>query len=370
MEILSADIPRDLVEGILTELPTKSLNRFRCVSKGFDALISEPQFGKLQYEKACRNPFDINHHKIFVLDGIDLLCLHGDAISSKPVISNSDFEEVDTGFPFSDKNEVTISSCGGLICFSRVSVTSPPDIFLWNSLNKDIFKVPRSKPIDNAYYREMGFGYDHSTDDYKVVMPFMELESTVVQAEIFSLRNQAWRKVVAEKNIGQFIFPCPQSGSVTLKGKVCWLGFRSEPEIKRMIMCFDVVKEKFHLVQPPAHTRDQAKQMEMGVLGGVLGVCINESGIGMAIWLMKDLHAAESWTKVAVIPTGEISRFSGRLKPLFVNGNGEILMFCPYIGTLLIYNLKERKSRIIFRFKNIRKVKTAITHMESLLSCF
>uniref|UniRef100_A0A7N0VC38 F-box domain-containing protein n=1 Tax=Kalanchoe fedtschenkoi TaxID=63787 RepID=A0A7N0VC38_KALFE len=50
-------LPEDLIFEILLLLPVTSLIRFKCVSKRWKEIISNPEFSYLQYSKISRNRY-------------------------------------------------------------------------------------------------------------------------------------------------------------------------------------------------------------------------------------------------------------------------------------------------------------------------
>jgi hypothetical protein len=51
---VSVSLPDDIIFEVLSSLPVKSLCRFRCVSKGCRALISDPAFAAAQSSNTAR----------------------------------------------------------------------------------------------------------------------------------------------------------------------------------------------------------------------------------------------------------------------------------------------------------------------------
>ncbi|KAI4354308.1 hypothetical protein L6164_003182 [Bauhinia variegata] len=352
----AANLPEEIIEEILLRLPVKSLSRFRCVSKSFNAMISSPKFGDEHYEIAVRNPYDLSRHQIFVMNS--MFELNAEAFSEshfsldKFELINPDFTLVSSGFK-------TCISSKGLICFSINYVFGRPDIYLWNPMNANYEELYGRYDIDpDCIYYPMGFGYDSSTDDHKIVIPFEprgEEVGDLVRFQVYSLTTLNWTEIEGRNELGPFTFPYLRSG-IYLKGEIYWLGFGRK---KRMIMCFDVGDEEFYPIQPPVHECKQAKTMEMGVLGDCLSVCIGEEGNGVALWVMKDYYEERSWNKMAFIPFNIIPDSICCLMPIFVLENGEVLMFCPVNSGLSIFNLKENKCISILPTSEVPIVVTA-----------
>ena len=70
MEKTSEFLPHDLLIQVPLRLPAKSLLRFRCVSKSWFSLISDPQFAKSHFELTAKH---IQKLMIIVSDSCQVL---------------------------------------------------------------------------------------------------------------------------------------------------------------------------------------------------------------------------------------------------------------------------------------------------------
>ncbi|TXG72440.1 hypothetical protein EZV62_001019 [Acer yangbiense] len=137
--------PDDIIFEILTRLPGKSLARFKCVCKSCHSLINQ-----LKYD---------NDHKLM--------------LSSDYTFQSADFEAfrikaVQLEFPLKVGGHVdvlgfkVIGSCNGLLLVDYYK-----GFVIWNPWTGGHKRL--SYNIRAFSYDYFGFGYDHSTDDYRIV---------------------------------------------------------------------------------------------------------------------------------------------------------------------------------------------------------
>jgi F-box interacting protein len=374
-------LPQDLVEDILSRLPVKSLIRFKCVSKACHALITSSQFTKSHFQRASsQNPkvLVLIHHRESPFDVVKSEAL---VLSQNHVGHGHDggfeFKEVDVGFSLSSTSNIgrvlytRLASCNGLVCVELFDEYKDRYGYLvWNPSTRSNRNIPRSTSArfgrnlyGNCY--SFGFGYDYSTDDYKILRSYYyKKKNPMLQFEIFSLKSFTWRKINLDKddNIAISIrskVPM-KSYNTYFNGAIYWV---VEPKLilmKPSIIYFDLVEEIFHEVPFPEPVSYLTKQTystslwELVILGEhlFLSECIGQdfNNFSIQLWVMK-----ESWTctRFATIPYCNTC-----LRPIFVsNNNSEILMLhtndCDgVIGVeLIMYNLKENTNTTIFKPK-------------------
>ncbi|GFQ01644.1 F-box/kelch-repeat protein at3g06240 [Phtheirospermum japonicum] len=125
-------------------------------------------------------------------------------------------------------------SCNGLICVA----IDESDMFLWNPTTRTSKKLPLfAVTLRQGFYYIWRFGYDESSDDYKVVSIFCVfgnegLYESVVK--IYSLRADSW------KSIGGFEGGVPlddsekfTSGKIPFPGDTWWVGVQVEHRVPR-----------------------------------------------------------------------------------------------------------------------------------------
>lgn len=282
-------------EGVLIEilswLPTKSLLRFKCVNKQWHSLISDPQFAKIQLSRSSQ--YQTNHNLLFLTKTL----LHSIDFNncSKTVVTRM-VKQVPTG----SLSTIIIGSCNGLICLV--------DFYKWNIFicNPTILgfrQIPRS-PYHRGLTTLHGFGYDASTDDYKLVMayPFSadkDDESNYGEiATIFSLRTNYWRKIRIQYYSKDYF----RSGTYW-KGSLYWLTTALRDGVPSYkITTFDLATEELdHGAVPLPIVDDNLFKFKgiVGVADSLFVYRFNEETFCLEAWVMADGDGMV-WTKLSI----------------------------------------------------------------------
>ncbi|KAI8566689.1 hypothetical protein RHMOL_Rhmol02G0061700 [Rhododendron molle] len=318
------NIPHEIIFDILLRLPVKSLLRFRCVSKSWGSLISQPKFAKTHISLASTNT-DNTHDRLLLRwnESNDLRCdLKSCSISA--IMHELSDTAVSLDYPIdgSCNWEWIVGSCNGLVCGTVEKRT----VFLWNPSTMKSRKLPDvGMLLDKypAYMREIypvyGFGYDESTDDYKVVLIFQARvdwgdENMVM---VYSLRTDSWRI------IGGYPRPLHVAGlGKFASGALHWIASSGS---RRFIFSLDLARETYGEVSQPEYVGSR-RYLTMDVLGGCLCMVCHYDGFGVDLWVMKEYGIRESWTKLAAILDKTHSLYGQLFTPICILKNGDILM--------------------------------------------
>ncbi|XVF66359.1 hypothetical protein PTKIN_Ptkin10aG0029300 [Pterospermum kingtungense] len=189
MAELNKHVPQDITGRTLPLLPVKSLLRFKSVCKSWSSLITSPAFTRNHFDRALMSR---------IPKTIDLKLL----LSRPCGFKSFDFEKFSDEIrpfktfrpPFGQNKFCRIlGSCHGLICLLMGGNDSMCLFFLWNPSTGESNKLPAciNFPVlyEFDYFDFYGFGYDSSSDDYKLVI------SICRKALIFSLAENSWRLV-------------------------------------------------------------------------------------------------------------------------------------------------------------------------------
>uniref|UniRef100_A0A803L2L2 F-box associated beta-propeller type 1 domain-containing protein n=2 Tax=Chenopodium quinoa TaxID=63459 RepID=A0A803L2L2_CHEQI len=90
-----------------------------------------------------------------------------------------------------------------------------------------------------------GFGYVHSSDDYKVVRISEAEESRVIVAHVFSLRSKKWEQIHDERLHGYSLHGRPSLAGVLVNETLYWIMYERGRGEKQCILGFDLVHERF-----------------------------------------------------------------------------------------------------------------------------
>ncbi|XP_042988344.1 F-box/kelch-repeat protein At3g06240-like [Carya illinoinensis] len=231
-------LPENVVVEILLRLPVKSLVRFRCVSKRWRSLISDPRFAKSQFMRTSERSQRLLISSSSEIRSLD--CEEPFEDSSTPSV---------LAVPFQKRGRYVsiIGSSNGLV---YVALYSHRDFYIWNPSTGNYRKLPDPGiTLRTRKYRH-GFGYDPSTDDYKLLVanfrmhPFRESE-----AKVFSFKRNSWKRILrglddtglAEDSVG-----------ILCNASLHWhLHACREPLTGQKIGGFDLAEEKFHEMPMP-----------------------------------------------------------------------------------------------------------------------
>ncbi|GFQ08541.1 F-box/kelch-repeat protein at3g23880 [Phtheirospermum japonicum] len=341
------DLPPEILIEILARLPVKSLLRFKCVSKSWLSLISSPQFIKTHLKISTQNPNLSSHRLMLTICNPDFDLIHCSVQSLMfgplTVAHNIDYPK---------KNPHCavwiVGSCNGLICVA----IDENDMFLWNPTTRTSRKLPPvAVKLRQGFYYIWGFGYDESSDDYKVVGVFCVfgnegLYESVVK--IYSLRADSW------KSIEGFEGGVPLDDSATRGGS----------EFKWNIVSLDLRTEDYGTVEQPDYG-EGCFDSYLGVLGEGICVLCNYEKVRADLWVMKEYGVKESWTKVVSIPYDDDPAMFLCSVPLWILDDGEILLA---LGTeLVVYSPRDNCYRYP-ETSNVAPFLEADMYVESLVS--
>ncbi|XP_030467295.1 F-box protein At3g07870-like [Syzygium oleosum] len=350
MESLSGIIPSNVMVEILACLPARSLIRFRCVSKSWRSLLSEPFFVTMWLNRSGTS-----------LLVVPLEWENRDQCSL--VFENVSIGMKNLNLPVGDKwisvSVIGSSRDGSLICLTGLSYTrrraSKQAIILWSPFtgevkalgNKGCVHCHRwpvcTESLIQGYnsaccnqYLVHGFGYELNARDYKVVRitysrgVVREDDSPIRPwlVEVYSLRSDTW------KSLGRPSFTWTVRGNsrAFVNGSAHWLAAPTADAPYNSIVAFDMKEEAFgevielprleNLLQFSLNPRGKATlSVSHGSLALIAFGIWNREECG--IWVMKEYGVVESWTKQhhIVLPIGSTVRAA-----LGLTGRGKMLL--------------------------------------------
>ncbi|XP_061362108.1 F-box/kelch-repeat protein At3g23880-like [Gastrolobium bilobum] len=202
----------DLMIEILSWLPVKSLMRFKCVSKSFHSLISNSDFVKYHLQRSPKNVSMMSWSSTVTSKGVfrksySMALLDN---NTSPIIAEDQYHRIEL-----KRQERFLLSCNGLICF-----VCEDHIRYWVCLwNPATGLTSQEWPCLQHYYVNsvLGFGYDVSSDTYKVVAFFHN--STKTHVKVCGLGDNCWRSIESFPAL-----PNLREGGVYLSSTLNWLG--------------------------------------------------------------------------------------------------------------------------------------------------
>ncbi|XP_062027477.1 F-box/kelch-repeat protein At3g23880-like [Rosa rugosa] len=369
----SLDFGSVIVE-ILSWLPAKSLLRFRCVCKPWRALFSDPYFIRRHLSRI--NTKTNNSYSLFVKEISTFRSMDCEALfkysshDDGPVLSRElDFPILDVPFEFYYID--IIGSCNGLICLLLDWNTSV--IMLWNPCTREskVLPQPSIKNLPKFY----GFGYDSTTDDYKVIVgSFSSTSSYEYVVVAYTLKTGSWRKLQSLNQNFRVLW----HGCLVNEALHWVLDERDEDHrvIASKLVSFDLAEEKFHEIASPYCPNPIARSNLVARVGNISNSLTlysrpisTRAGLDFRMWVMKEYGVEKSWNEVMKIPPEVLpGDYCKCLKPLCISGDGvtliEVFIDLEDRGFLILHNPKEKTFRDV---TNTCLSKTA-TYVETLVS--
>ncbi|KAF3947349.1 hypothetical protein CMV_026505 [Castanea mollissima] len=284
-------LPDDVVEDILGHLPVKSLTRFRCVSKSCESIITDHTF-VTKHLKLNLNQFEslmsTNANSGYLL------------YTTKDKNSSPSSKQLCTVFCNNDRTLTQVSS---------------HIIYLWNPSIR-MFKKLLATIFTDKYARSViGLAYNSQNNDFKILRLVSFLGGQEVEAEIYSLSTDSWRKVVIsmeslrgyEPNFGTIADT--DRTCIFLNGALHTVAITSR---HHFILSFDINDESFReIMLPPNHLDGVPVNFaELAVFKGCLAVFVFVHGcrdILCHIWVMEEYGVAESWTRKYLVARNWVS---------------------------------------------------------------
>ncbi|MED6147832.1 hypothetical protein PIB30_047493 [Stylosanthes scabra] len=265
-------LPLELIQIILLSVPARHLARFKCVSKLWYSLISDPHFAELHLQHTpAPTPTCL-----FIEESAEASLVHPEELFTR---QNYEIKEV--SLPFKKKNPPSdfrvMGSCRGFVLLNL----QPHFLVVWNPLtgsSKKIsysFIVSRSKrptwssmfPGATGLY---GLGYDACRDDYLVFVGWHDSDFQH-HLDCISLRTNSWVNLDSA-------LPKPfnsrewKSPGLFLNGSIHWLVcpyFRTA--YSEAILIFDLKERSFSMISIPEEVVTY-HDIDLVLLGGCIAI--------------------------------------------------------------------------------------------------
>ncbi|KAK2971891.1 hypothetical protein RJ640_013716 [Escallonia rubra] len=181
---------------------------------------------------------------------------------------------------------------------------------------------------------EVVLGYDHVSDDYKV-MRVVQFDTFDNEVKVYNVKSNSWRRV---KDF-PFCQPYKHVNGLLVSGALHWV-VRRDPESKaNLVSGFDLGSEEYRLILLPEFS-DEDFHKSVNELRGCLCVVCNYHFLYADIWVMKVYGVKESWTKLfSVAQPRDIDSFE------YLSGGGE-----SYGKKRQVQEQKKKKKNLKKRF--------------------
>ncbi|KAH9609699.1 hypothetical protein KSS87_003473 [Heliosperma pusillum] len=335
-------LPSDLIIIILTRLPSKTLIRFKSVSKQWYSLINSPNFINLHLTQTLIS--DNNSPNLIICQS----CLFSSLISDDYTNPNFYFSKVD--HPLEHLSDTTswfpqiLGSVNGVVCISSYDKSS---IILYNPSTKTHRFIPPFTPSpdtnplpdisngsSNANLVIFGFGFDSVKGDYKVLRIIETRKNNALayrEASVYSLRNDSWKCLNDQTLLGQFYFQYNMGVFVNEVLHFIVIDSKLNPKVK----CFDLRTETFSFLDlPKFDDKFSRKRYSIKELGGCFSVMVNyqKEVIGLVaygefvradLWVMKEYGNEESWFRLFSICDLSNVEVSSHMRPVVYSRDKE-----------------------------------------------
>ncbi|KAL1192537.1 putative F-box protein [Cardamine amara subsp. amara] len=308
-------IPTDLTFEIFSRLPTKSIGRFRCVSKLWGSMLRCPDFTELFLTRSSARP-----RLLFAVEGDGECSFYSSPQPHNPYDESSLVVAADFHMKFSkDMWPDFRGFTSGLLNFSSK----------WKSfwpVHKDSGRVI-CNPITGQYailpelikkcqVIEYSFlGFDPIDNQFKVLLS-MDCKINNHILTLGTHEKMRWR------NIKYPLAHKPLCKGICINGVLYYLA-RSFGARSDMIVCFDVRSEKFKFVEYERLCFFQQLINYKGKLCGIKLAHVDDV-IKLRLWVLKDEEKQEWLKYVNTFPKNEVLG-SCKFSVAGVNARGEIV---------------------------------------------
>ncbi|KAI3441440.1 F-box domain-containing protein [Psidium guajava] len=297
----SIDLPQEILIQILVKLPVKSLVRCRCVSRSWDALVTDPSFVSLHLRHAMAS----HDHSVVLLRHYSLT-QHKER-NTLYLDGESFLEHQELEFPLTTNETYYLAgSCNGLLCFSDYIINHLQVVRLIYILRRN----------------------------WSVMVP--------PEVEVYELKTNAWRGIQAAV---PYVIP-ESSSQAFVNGAIHWIGYNPDDKVgsypRSIVVLFDMHDEVFGEMELPKGG-DNANRLNLSLAVHQDSICLlhchpmEEDGhqlYGVCwVWVMKEYGTSDSWSKLFTINIGEhggIGRVLGFRKQgdvLVVAHNDELVSY-------------------------------------------
>ncbi|XP_075669772.1 F-box/kelch-repeat protein At3g23880-like [Castanea sativa] len=378
----------ELLENILIRLPVKSIIRFKCVKKSWSCFFQNPNFIAKHHRYRCSitNPSFLITSRDDSSDDIDIISLlhppHND-------VDDTQVHIVDMNIRF-DTNLISmrflrsnICTCiNGIICVGGSFSGGFDGFFLWNPAIRQ-YKVVAYPTLhyppgldDYSTDSNFAFGYDHNSNDYKVVRIVNYGRDYHIFVHVYTLSTDSWRqKINTDIDLSKITF-LSSFDEKYLNGVYYWRCILEDTDKHGrvlnsvVILSFHMTSEVFRMLSLPEFRSVPRQIKTFAVFNECLAFIFYNKRTTMEanleIWVMRESGVQESWTKQLVV-----GPLFGVRYPLGFAKNGELLLLLRDDDqTIALYNIDSQEIKNLqFRdFPNSFKTSEAIGYVESLVS--
>ena len=281
------ELSLDITEEILVRLKAKDLVLYKSVCKSWYSLISSRRFvdSHLNYNlKKQADNNEIGHTRIVL-----------------------------TGRSRHDYTCGIVGSSNGLVC-----VRFSTELLVVNPSTRELIKLISLPKFPHVPF-PMGFGYDSSIDDYKVVFGFINTHTYKYRFLVLTLRLNVWKSVPVELD-----YRLMYNHGFLCNGAIHWLAIEENNTYHPLIVSFDLSKEVFKEFPSPVPLDNFPPYKRLGVIKDRL--CFF---CGSSMWVMNNYNVQESesiWEQILPPPPYDDCPHQTYIPPKSLSGHIHIWM--------------------------------------------
>ncbi|CAM8882070.1 unnamed protein product [Rhodiola kirilowii] len=358
---------------ILLKSPVKSLKRFNSVSKRWREILTSSIFAKQHMKSVREATYSTASSSCNVIYSVAKnMRPHNNKESVRQFLSHR-ISSVEYGqqiirpdmmmLRFSFNNNIDLyysglaeyQSCDGMLCMAQINddVYSTWFIHVCNPATGEHKKLvwPRLFGDMLNRYGFMGFGYEASIDDYKVVVLVPSHHTGEWRAQIMSLKENTWRSVDDLKTTSpawpSLVIHGKQLRSVCVNGDVYWIMIQVESSKESYgLLKFNLAEERLSLIPLPEGRRDMKYKCKLFTLNESLFLFtwkLDRVNPNIDMWM---LQWDTTWCKAGTVPTIEYRPTDESppiLHPVGINMGGHIVMVNRVNQSLVVYIPQENK---------------------------
>nr|XP_011460736.1 PREDICTED: F-box/kelch-repeat protein At3g23880-like [Fragaria vesca subsp. vesca] len=215
-------IPEDIIQEIFLKLPIKSLLRCTTVCKSWLSLIKSSSFidthlrnqNYLPYSPSLFAPCDMfyycGQHDILLWNNKALRCLDWynitRAFNKLELLHPKEAEYSYDVYDYKKKKVHwfdVVGTCNGILCLTgfrfdkyqrrRADVREAITAIIWNPSIKRFVIIP------SGFFVDYAFGYDSSTNDYKILRSVVhDSYEIATEVEVWSLARGSWKTLIPD----------------------------------------------------------------------------------------------------------------------------------------------------------------------------
>ncbi|KAK2984796.1 hypothetical protein RJ640_004621 [Escallonia rubra] len=275
-----------ILENIILRLPVESIISCKAVSRNWYGLISRPEFLKLQLSWSKSDLIYLIFPRDEDSDIVTEVHLMEDFVATSEIMLPG-FENL--------CSPRVICSVNGLICCTidvSPSALIHYEIRICNPITREVLVLPKGCP--SAKDPSVGLAFNGDNSEYKIYHFFYDPCDNHCECEIYSSETGSWRGIGTVSEFPMVNLCSPNSADhIFVSGKLYWL-MSSKEDTETPVSILSVsYNEQFSTINLPYEVT--AWSFLIDLEGSLSLVCVDETEIGVDIWVLED-HETSRWS--------------------------------------------------------------------------